>query len=380
MSIPQQDPQTPAPCGICHERSTWDFLRDFYSRVEAAHGYARSLENDLDLVRFALLQCESSLNSSWERLNEERLEYRAAQEELVFERERHKETMDMLEKMFHEAMRSGQIADFLSGEIATLRAAMAVGDPRPLSEKPKSPNENPVPRAASILSSPRRNSGATQIEKKLCSPTGRAPPESKEREYVKLPVSTNSTEASAPRSDTPAYETRFKPTKNEWWNMSKPTTSRAPIRPKQSAPPIPPRTKPPGVNRLDHLIYLGNGSTSVLEFSPQRVQLAKQSHPLDLSVRVEELTRELGQLRQEIIFYRQGFENLQRLRETCYDVYQQLFLANYLDQNFDRLNELIIQLHHGLEDSVRREGKAEKSWLEFWGIEYKDKEAEGELI
>lgn len=162
--------------------------------------------------------------------------------------------------------------------------------------------------------------------------------------------------------------------------MSKPSASRDPVGPKPTAPPIPPRTKPPEVNRLDHLIRLQNGSTSVLEFSPQRVQLAKQNHPPNLSARVEELTRQLGQLRQEILFYRQCFENLQRLRETCYDVYQQLYLANYLDHNFDRLNELIIQLHHGLEDSVRREVKAEKAWMEFWGIEYNDKEFEGELI
>src|SRR6266487_1359829 len=115
------------------------------------------------------------------------------------------------------------------------------------------------------------------------------------------------------------------------------------------------RCKPPEVNRLDHLIRIHNGSTSVLEFSPQRVQLAKKTHSSDLSARVEELTKELGQMRQEIQFYREGgFENLQRLRETCYDVYQQLYLANYLDHNFDRLNELIIQLHRGLEDSVRR--------------------------
>jgi hypothetical protein len=151
-------------------------------------------------------------------------------------------------------------------------------------------------------------------------------------------------------------------------------------QPKTSVPSIPPRAMPLGVNRLDHQILLQNGSTSVLELSPQRVQLAKQNPPPNLSARVEELTRELGNQRQEIQFYREGFENLQRLRETCYDAYQQLFLANYLDHNFERLNELIVQLHRALEDSVRREVQAEKAWMEFWGIEYNEKEFEGELI
>ena len=162
--------------------------------------------------------------------------------------------------------------------------------------------------------------------------------------------------------------------------MSKPPPSQNLVRPKKAAALIPPRTKLPEVNRLDHLIRLQNGSTSILELSPQRLQLTKQNHPPNLSARMVELTRELGQLRQEILFYRQAFENLQRLRETCYDVYQQLYMANYLDHNFERLHELIIQLHHGLEDSVRREVKAEKTWMEFWGVEHNDKQAEGELI
>ncbi|KIM93207.1 hypothetical protein OIDMADRAFT_93667, partial [Oidiodendron maius Zn] len=82
--------------------------------------------------------------------------------------------------------------------------------------------------------------------------------------------------------------------------------------------------KPPEVNRLDHQISLQNGSTSVLEFSPSRVQLAKLAPRPTPSARVEELTRELGQMRQEIQFYRQCFEILQRLRDKSYGVYQQI--------------------------------------------------------
>jgi hypothetical protein len=155
----------------------------------------------------------------------------------------------------------------------------------------------------------------------------------------------------------------------------------APFKPpKRSAPLIPPRAKPLGVNRLDHQISLQNGSTSVLELSSQRIQLAKQTHSLNLFTRIEELNRELGHLRHEIQFYRQSFENLQRLRESGYDVYQQMFLALYLDQDSDCLHKLMLQLHQALEKSVQREVKAEKDWMEFWGIEYNEVELTGELI
>jgi hypothetical protein len=52
----------------------------------------------------------------------------------------------------------------------------------------------------------------------------------------------------------------------------------------------------------------------------------------------------------------------------------------YLDHNSDRLHEIMIQLHYGLQDSVRREVKAEKAWMEFWGIKYNEKEYEGEVL
>jgi hypothetical protein len=160
--------------------------------------------------------------------------------------------------------------------------------------------------------------------------------------------------------------------------MSQSSNPRNPL--KNSGPPIPPPAKLPEFNRLDHKIRLQNGSTSVLECSPQRIQLAKHSQFPNLYARVEELTKDLGHLRQEVQFYRQSFENLQRLRETGYDVYQQLFLVLYLDHNSDRLHEIMMQLHHGLQDSVRREVKAEKAWMEFWGIKYNEKEFEGEVL
>ena len=136
----------------------------------------------------------------------------------------------------------------------------------------------------------------------------------------------------------------------------------------------------PSINNLDHQIRLQIGSTSILELSPQRLQLAKQNPPLSLSVRIEELTKELGYQRQEIQFYRQAFENLQRLRETVYDVSQQLFLAHYLDHDLNRLDEIIAQLRNALEDSKRREFKAKRDWMEFWGIDHSVQGNRGDMI
>lgn len=153
---------TSSRCEICHERSAWDFLRDFYLRVEAAHEYARSLENELYVAQSAahqaqsaLTQCESSLVNSLEQLNEERLDHRASQEALTFERASHKETAEMLEQVFREATRSAEIADRLSLQVATLQSKPGqalisqpteslkdlpgtnTSSPEPLSEKPR---------------------------------------------------------------------------------------------------------------------------------------------------------------------------------------------------------------------------------------------------
>lgn len=137
---------------------------------------------------------------------------------------------------------------------------------------------------------------------------------------------------------------------------------------------------PPGVNSVDHSIYCQNGSTSALEYTAHWLRAAKLEPAPDLMTRVEELTREMGYLRQENHFYRQCFEILQRVRENSYDVYQQLFLASYFPLGHERLQELTVQLHHGLEDSVRREVKAEREWKTFWGIEFNEGDSKGELI
>ncbi|PVH75946.1 hypothetical protein DL98DRAFT_642498 [Cadophora sp. DSE1049] len=191
---------TSHPCEVCHGRSTWDFLHDFYLRVEAAHSYSRRLENDLYDARSlmhqsqnALSQCEASLHASCGDLNEERLEHRASREELMFERERHKETMEILEKVFSEAVRSGEVADLLSTQVATLRAAsdsVSVQETPVVStslEEDSLTRECPAPAEASACSrtepvmhltetsagSPAETIGLSEGETQHTTPTGR---------------------------------------------------------------------------------------------------------------------------------------------------------------------------------------------------------------
>ncbi|KAH6664016.1 hypothetical protein B0J14DRAFT_608244 [Halenospora varia] len=57
-------------------------------------------------------------------LNEEHLDHRASQEALTFERERHKETMELLERVMKEAIRSGEVADTLGSKLTELQAAL----------------------------------------------------------------------------------------------------------------------------------------------------------------------------------------------------------------------------------------------------------------
>lgn len=139
-------------------------------------------------------------------------------------------------------------------------------------------------------------------------------------------------------------------------------------------------SRPPEINLIDHQIHLRNGSTSALDLTAQRIQYAKTQTILNPMERIEELIREMGQLRQEIQFYRECYSVLHRLRETAYDVYQQLFLQYYYEPHPDQLHQLTIQLHRGLEDSVKREAQAERRWKEFWGIDCNQEDLEGELI
>lgn len=104
-------------------------MHESYRRLEDAHNYGFKLERDiveavnaLEQSRFALIQSQEALSSCCTMLDEERLEFRGAQEALNFERERHKETIELLERVFEEARQSGELADMRSRQVAMLQS------------------------------------------------------------------------------------------------------------------------------------------------------------------------------------------------------------------------------------------------------------------
>jgi hypothetical protein len=110
-----------------------DTLREFQVREAAAHAYIQKLKNDLgrttetlEQSRVTLTHCEAALVASWEQAKQERLDHLRCREELTLEltleHERHKETTQLLDRVFKEAVRSGEIADRLGERVAALEA------------------------------------------------------------------------------------------------------------------------------------------------------------------------------------------------------------------------------------------------------------------
>jgi hypothetical protein len=89
------------------------------------------------------------------------------------------------------------------------------------------------------------------------------------------------------------------------------------------------------INTINYQIYCQNRSTTVLEFTVQGLQYSKLQTAPDLLSRVEEFTKEIGYLYQEILFYQECFSILNQLYKIAYNIYQQLFLLYYFDQNQD---------------------------------------------
>jgi hypothetical protein len=96
-------------------------LQDFY----LLENHARRLEKDLHDAHIAayqyratLAECEASLAASWETLNKERQDHLSCREALTLESQRYKEARELLERIFKETIRSGEVADALSNRLA----------------------------------------------------------------------------------------------------------------------------------------------------------------------------------------------------------------------------------------------------------------------
>ncbi|OBT85136.1 hypothetical protein VE02_05623 [Pseudogymnoascus sp. 03VT05] len=138
MSLQSTSMPGEASCQLCRDRSTWNILHESYRRLEDSRNYGLQLERDLvearnilEQSRFALMQSQEALSMCSTRLDEERLEFRCTQEALNFEHERHKETTELLGRVFEEARLSGELADMRGRQLAMLQ-----GIPSPQFEQP----------------------------------------------------------------------------------------------------------------------------------------------------------------------------------------------------------------------------------------------------
>ncbi|KAL5344940.1 hypothetical protein ACLOAV_009893 [Pseudogymnoascus australis] len=138
MSLQSSSMPGEASCQLCRDRSTWNILHESYRRLEDSRNYGLQLERDLvearntlEQSRFALMQSQEALSMCSTRLDEERLEFRGTQEALNFEHERHKETSELLGRVFEEARLSGELADMRGRQLAMLQSI-----PGPESEQP----------------------------------------------------------------------------------------------------------------------------------------------------------------------------------------------------------------------------------------------------
>jgi hypothetical protein len=115
-------------CAVCRGRSAWDFLQDFYLRVDRADQYINRLEVELHgtrtlshQVQLALAEQQACLAITRAELEEERLNHGASCEELTFEHERHMETEKLLDLAYGATQESEEIAKELRCEMALLQ-------------------------------------------------------------------------------------------------------------------------------------------------------------------------------------------------------------------------------------------------------------------
>ncbi|KAI9732149.1 MAG: hypothetical protein M1834_004245 [Cirrosporium novae-zelandiae] len=125
---------------------------------------------------------------------------------------------------------------------------------------------------------------------------------------------------------------------------------------KRRYPPRPQRGNPVEVTSLDHLIATHGGTTSTLQMSPRALQKAKDTPTGTPNSRLEELVREVGSLRQEIVYHQEVRAALLQLHEKT-----------------TRAFEI---LQYALQDMSEKVAASEKRFSEYWGIDLDAETAE----
>lgn len=109
---------------------------------------------------------------------------------------------------------------------------------------------------------------------------------------------------------------------------------------------------PPEITSLDARIADAGGTSSRVELQPHRLRQSKQ-HRVSTRSRVEDLTRENGYLRQEIVFYQESRNAMLAFHNQVLEVYQGLQAA--------------------LKGLSEKMASAESRIEEYWGVPLADK-------
>ena len=106
--------------------------------------------------------------------------------------------------------------------------------------------------------------------------------------------------------------------------------------------------QPPEVTSLDARIAQAGGTSSRIELQPHRLRQTKKQPSVSLSMQREELIRENGHLKQEVVFYQES-------RNAMLDFYSG-----------------VSEAYHGLRKALRELSEklalAEGNIEEYWGI------------
>jgi hypothetical protein len=115
-------------CTVCNSRSNWDFLQEFYSRVDEAHQHSQRLEGDLrcagisvEQSRFRVAQLERAVVEIQVKLDGERLEHNVTRHEISYEQQRHKETAELFDITYEAAQESMEIIADLRTQVTELQ-------------------------------------------------------------------------------------------------------------------------------------------------------------------------------------------------------------------------------------------------------------------
>lgn len=112
----------------------------------------------------------------------------------------------------------------------------------------------------------------------------------------------------------------------------------------------------PDVTALDHVIAGHGGTTSTIDDLPHRLRISKNKQVPTPSQRIEELTREIGYLRQELAYY----------KET----------RRALTKFFAVANSAHEAMRHGIGEASHEIAVAEQAILAYWNIHPADGNAE----